>query len=45
MGSTPIASTNRNAVDPAEDDDATSNSEGSPALRLVEAMGVEPMSE
>ena len=30
---------------PPEDDDTTSNSEGSTALRLVEAMGVEPMSE
>lgn len=30
---------------PPEDDDITSNSEGSTALRLVEAMGVEPMSE
>lgn len=30
---------------PSEDDDIPSNSEGSTALRLVEAMGVEPMSE
>ena len=30
---------------PPENDDTTSNSEGSTALRLVEAMGVEPMSE
>lgn len=30
---------------PPESDDITSNSEGSTALRLVEAMGVEPMSE
>ena len=33
---------NRN---PAESDDSSSNSAGSTALRLVEAMGVEPMSE
>ena len=30
---------------PAESDDSSSNSAGSTALRLVEAMGVEPMSE
>lgn len=30
---------------PPENYDTTSNSEGSTALRLVEAMGVEPMSE